>query len=740
MKKLLFLLLLLTYCTQGQNLTNATGSLRGFVHDSTSGETIAFANIVLKNTTYGAPSNVRGYYFVPGVPPGDYTAIISYVGYVTKYVPIKISSGIITELDIDLVPTEISMGEVSVIGEKKTKLNETDLGLQKISIKDIKMLPMGVESDIFRYLQASTGVSSTGDVTSTYYVRGGGSDQNLVLLNNATVYNPYHALGIFSVIDPEVISAMEFFKGGFLPQYGGRLSSVLNIITRDGNRNEFKASGSLSLLAGKASVEGPIPGGSFLVTGRKSYYSDILGKYLNGKKAPFDFYDLSFKVTYANPEIDKNAKFTVNGFLSDDRVINDDPLKEDYVIKNNIVGMSWRQVWGTPLFSVVNLSYSGFDAEVIPNFSDANPRKNSIHDISADCNFTYVYENRDELGFGVHSKIFTSDLQLRDDDGRGRNFSQSTGSLSLFMNYKFLRSETMGLDLGLRANLIGLSKLRPFLLEPRINFTYTPLPIIAFKMGFGRYSQEIITLTDENDLISIFEPWVVVPDYLNAPEATHFIAGVTTYLTDKISLDIEGYYKDIAYLVDLNEKKYSNIDNEYISVDGRSYGVEVETTAKLTEIYVKIAYSLAWAYKEYNNIDFYPRYDKRHTLSVLTNYSPGGGWQFSINWMLNSGMPFTPIVGFYDRLEIKQPPPFYPLNLFVPTTLWGTKNTERLPYYHRMDISVSKRFRLFAALFQIEASIMNVYNRKNIFYYNRDTGERVDMLPFMPTLSVRVEL
>ena len=187
--------------------------------------------------------------------------------------------------------------------------------------------------DIFKVIQTSAGVSSTSDVTAKYYVRGGSGDQNEVLLNGVTIYNPFHALGIFSVIDPEMISGLEFYKGGFEPKFGNRISSILDIATKDGNRNKFGGTAQLSMVSGKLAIEGPIPHGSFMATARKSYHTDVMNYYFEDNEAPFDFYDFSLKINYANPDFDKGSNFVVHGFHSSDLVDNNDPLKENYSIK-----------------------------------------------------------------------------------------------------------------------------------------------------------------------------------------------------------------------------------------------------------------------------------------------------------------------------------------------------------------------------------------------------------------------
>ena len=717
----------------------STGTLRGFVTDSTNGEAIAYANVIVKGSQKGAPSDTRGYYFIPKIPAGKQIIIVSIVGYHKKEIQVNIVADEIVHLDIKLIPTSVELTGLSIYGKKAARENETDLGLQKISIREIQMRPSGIESDIFRALKSAPGVSSTGDVTSRYYVRGGGSDQNLILLNGAVVYNPYHALGIFSVIDPEMISMMEFYKGGFAPEYGARLSSILNLVTKDGNKNEYHASASGSFLAGKVAVEGPIPNGSFIVTGRKSYYADALKKFLRSNEAPFDFYDLSAKVNYSNHDFLENSKFTVHTFISNDQVKNDDPLKEDYKVANNIYGLNWYQIWGSPLFSTISLSYSGFNAEVFPNLSNSKPRKNKLTDISSNWNFTYIYQSKDELNFGLQNTYLKSELDLENIYGQKDSFTMKGGEMRGYANYKFYRYENIGLDLGMRVNFASISQKGPFLLEPRVNFTYMPYPALSLKAVIGRYSQEVATLSNENELISIFEPWVIFPSNLRPSEATHIIVGVQSYLSDKISFEAEAYYKDLSNLFDINDQQNALGGYDYVNVDGEAYGGEFAAKIQSSDFFFNASYSLGWAYKYKGNTKYFPRYDVRHSVNILFDYDFGSGWFASSNWTFSTGMPFTPIAGYYNRMDINDPWGDFLNEKYKSVIYWGGKNIKRLPVYHRLDISVTKKFHVGFADITVGASVVNAYDRKNIYYFDKDTGEKVYMLPILPSASVKVE-
>lgn len=735
------LIIALLFLFNSNVFTQKSGSLRGFITDSTNGEAIAYANVVIKGVSKGSPTNTRGYYYIPSIPVGMQKVSVSIVGYKTREVEVKIQNDQIVQLNLKLVPMSLELTGLSIYGQKSVRENEMDLGLQKISIKEIEMRPSGIESDIFRALKNTPGVSSTGDVSSRYYVRGGGSDQNLILLNGVTIYNPYHALGIFSVIDPEMISNMEFYKGGFAPEYGARLSSILNLVTKDGNSNEYHATANASMLAGKLAVEGPIPDGSFIVTGRKSYYSNSLKKFLRDNETPFEFYDASMKVNYSNPAFLENAKFTIHGFISNDQVNSNNQLKEDYKVGNNLFGINWYQVWGSPLFSTISLSYSGYNAQVFPNLSEAKPQKNNLSDISSNWNFTYIYKDKDELNFGLQNTFLKTSLKLENIFGQNSSYDMSGQEMRGYANYKFYRFEKVGLDIGMRANLMSISQRGPFLLEPRVNFTYMPVPTLSLKAVIGRYSQEVATLSNENELISIFEPWVIIPSYLSPSEATHLIVGIQKYFTDKFSVEIEAYYKYMTNLLEENDKKTTISSYDYVNVDGESYGGEFMLKMQESKFYLTTSYSLGWAYKFNDDIKYPPRYDIRHSVNLLLDYDFGEGWIASSNWIFNTGMPFTPIAGYYDRMQIDNSwLSDYLSGLFKSVIYWGSKNVGRLPSYHRLDLSLTKKFHFKFADCTFGASIINVYNRKNIYYFDKDTGEKVYMLPFLPSVSLKVEL
>jgi hypothetical protein len=721
--------------------SQSTGSLRGLVIDSTSGEPLPYCNIILKETKTGTTTDQRGYFFFPSLKPGLYTIVISYIGYTTEAIEIKIIRNAMAQMDIKLLPSAVTLPTLEKVGEKYNFEEKPDVSVNRIYTRELETIPKGVETDLLRSLKFLPGVSSTGDVTARYNVRGGASNQNLVLLNDIPVYSPFHALGLFSVIDPDVISVAEFYKSGFPVEYRGRLSSLLKITTKDGNKNEFGGIASGSFLSGKALVEGPIPDGSFILTGRKSYSNKILKKFLNDKNVPVDFYDFSFNMNYSNPEFLQDAKFTFNGFVSSDNLDNPDPLQEDFKWKNQLFGLTYFQwVTGSPLFYQVTLFSSYFSGEVIPNFSDTRAKKNEINDATVKAGFTYIFKNDNELTGGTEFATVKSNLRLENVRKAFSEISEEGTNVSLYGKYKLSSVNNLILEGGTRFNFARLANgtAGDFSFEPRINLTYRIFPWISFKSAWGIYQQELTTISDENEIITVFEPWIITPSYLQPATAIHYVAGFIVSPISGFSFDIEGYYKLIHNLTSVNERKYFPDDPDLVAGRGESYGLEFLNSFNQQPVSVSIAYSLSWAFKEVYGIKYHPRYDSRHNLSVLLEYNFGSGWSASAAWTYNSGLPFTQIIGFYNKLY------FNDLGtrnfFFTPYTILASKNIGLLPDYHRLDLSLSKKFSIGTFKFRADVSVINVYDRKNLFYFDRTTGERVNMLPFLPTATLRVEI
>lgn len=719
------------------------GNVRGVVTDSTNGEVLAFSSVYIPELKRGMTTDARGIFLFTGVASGKRLSIVtSYVGYVTKKQFFIVAQNKMTQLKIQLAHSNINIREVEVEGERVKRENATDIGLQKISARQLEALPKSVETDVLRSLQYVPGVQITGDASARYYVRGGTNNQNLILLNDAPIYNPYHALGIFSSVDPEMINSMEFHKGAYPTEFNGRLSSVLKIVTKDGNRNKISGKASLSFLSAKALIEGPIPSGSFIVTARKSTSTEILKKFLNDKNYPIDFYDFSFKVNYADPRVIKDAKFTAHGFFSGDNLMNNNPLKQDFKWQNSVFGLNYFQLSDSPLFYDVSFNYSHFYGEVFPNSTPTKASKNEVHDASAKVDIKYVYDNKDELNVGLKIQEIRTSLLLTNSSGFISDLGSKGTEISVYMKYMFMQTGIFGADFGTRLNLTRLAGggFAGFF-EPRARFTLRIMPQVALKAAWGMYQQELTTISDENEVISLYEPWIITPSYLKPSRSTHYTAGIGTEFFKDFVVDFDGYYKLSNDLAIVNDKKIFADDKDLVPGKSESYGFEVLVKAMEKDFNINASYTLSWAFLEVNGLRYAPRYDSRHNFNIAIDYDLGAGWKASVAWVYNSGHPFTQIRGYYDKLNADD---IFTggsiLQNYLPYILLGDRNVARLPDYHRLDVTVSKQFDLNFMKLHLDLSVINAYDRKNIFYFDRKTGERVNMLPILPTATVKIEL
>jgi hypothetical protein len=415
---------------------------------------------------------------------------------------------------------------------------------------------------------------------------------------------------------------------------------------------------------------------------------------------------------------------------------------EDYNWKSNAYGFKWFQASDAPLFFELGFSASDFKGVTIPKFSGKTPLENKVSDLALKMDFTYVFYNRDEINVGFHIQQIATDLYFNNALGTPITLNTSGANIIFFGKYKLAQFDFFNLDLGARVNLTTISRnANKKTLEPRVNLTLIPVSNFSIKGSVGLFQQELTTISDENEVINIFEPWIVIPDYLPPTTATHYIIGFDYAPFTSLNLGLEYYFKRTNNLPIVNREKIASSDKDFISGEGESYGVESSVKVNLEPFTFSTSYTLAYAYRTINNLRYYPKYDIRHSFNASLDLNLGNGWNTGIVWTYNSGLPFTQIVGFYDK--------YYFDNIFGsranfdprrPYGILGVQNIERLPTYHRLDFTISKKFIFDPFNLDFSFSIINVYNRQNIFYYKRDTGERVNMLPFLPTATIKIEL
>jgi outer membrane receptor protein involved in Fe transport len=548
-------------------------------------------------------------------------------------------------------------------------------------------------------------------------------------------------LGLFSAVDPAMINSAEFLKGAFSSEYGGRLSSVMNIVSKDGNKKRFGLTASVSSLTAKGILEGPIPNGSFLLSARKSYSTDILNKFLRNETVPIDFYDLSFKLNYSSKEIFSNARFSLFGFASNDVVDYNDPLREKFNWENKLIGFEWVQIYDVPLITKLGISISKFDGEVIPNASSLKPQKNSVNDVNLSFDMNVVYGNKDEIGGGIDFQFLETKLFQENRVGAQTNLEKLAGNLSIYGKYKFLRLENFGADVGARINVTGLNKNGSGFIEPRVSLTYRIFSDLALKGAWGIYLQEVTTLSDEDELISVFEPWIIIPNDMEPSTSTQFNFGLVYDFIPGFLFTAEGFYKKIKNLPIINDQKFLANDPDLIAGEGESYGWEFLMDYGIDPVSLSVSYTLSWVYKEVDGWIYFPKYDARHRFNLILEYNLGSGWIAGAIWNYSSGLPFTQLLGYYDKFYLDDiHGSGNEVGEFDPFSILDDRNLGRLPDYHRLDLSITKRFQISFSKWELSLSAINVYDRQNIYYFDRKTGEIVYMLPFFVSGTIKLIL
>jgi hypothetical protein len=690
------------------------------------------------NTKFGIYTNVNGFYLLQNIPFGVYDIAISAVGYRIKTRKITIRKEEPTLVNVDLAPTPIELQAVTKTADRIKEIYETNISVQSLTQEEINLLPVAIEKDLFRAIKVIPGVSSTGDVTSQFYVRGGGGDQNLILFDNMMIYNPFHALGLFSIFNSDAIKVSEVLTGGYGPEFGGRLSSVVNIITREGNRKNYSGKLNFGLISGQGFIEGPIYNSSFMLSFRKSYFDQVLNKFI-GKDLPLSFYDLNGKVTY---DLSDDGRLAISGLLSHDKVNNSLISEPDYKWNNSAFGFSYQQTFGDRFIINVSFSRSFFDADV--DYKKYNGKENSkseIEDVFFNSKVDAYLENNDLISVGFVYNIPDISSAMTNSAGYYISNYGYVSEANLWVNYKLLQLGFLIGEFGFRENLAYLLEHPGYSFEPRMSLKYKLNESLSIKGAFGRYHQNLITTSNEDEVLPLFETWMPIEGGYLPERCDHYIFGIDGDLSRSVNLSLQGYYKKYTNLLGYNLNKIDRSDPDFSVGSGESYGFETFLKLQNDYFYSWVTYTLSWAFKTIDNITYPPKYDRRHSLNLIVGTKLPFDIGLNIHYEINSGLPFSQIVAYCDRLE-------YP-NLIngnyigdsgVPYAILGEKNGGRLPLYQRLDVSFSKTFPLYnKTAMKINLDIINLLDSKNIFYFNRNTGARVNMLPFLPSLSAGVE-
>lgn len=739
--------------------------IRGFVYDGDNGDrSVAAVVTAVKDKSDGTVvrsilSDNDGYYALTGLTPGDYWVWVSHPGFDTLYEKVKVLIGLNTKKDFYLQHiSTMEAVEISVKG----KARDVQVGVTNIEARAIYKMPaVGAEPDILQYLQILPGVVFSGDQGGQLYIRGGSPIMNKVMMDGLTIYNPFHSIGLFSVFETDLIQTADVYSAGFGSEYGGRVSAVVDIKTRDGNRKRMAGKVGLTTFTSKLLLESPLRkyqqgknNSSIAISYKNSFLresSRLLYNYANPDKLPYNFGDLFVKMSFNSA----NGGYTkLYGFRFSDNVAF--PGSTRYGWTSTGLGGKFLVVPEQAKTRVDGyFLWSQYSIE--QKEQDAKPRSSSIGGFNLGMNFSYNFK-RDDFKWGIELNGFQTNFQLYNSNDRKINQLESTTEINTFGNYRVVRKRLI-CNIGLRNQYYA--SLGNGSLEPRFQLRYMPWKSIGIKFAVGMYSQNLMSAMSDRDVVNLFYGFLSGPDNLpdsfngkpvntRLQKARHAVAGFDYRINKKQTVNIESFVKIFDQITNINRDKLFSDDEfnldkpqrlrqDFIIENGNAYGGDVSYKYSDKHWYLWAVYSLTYV-NRFDGISRYqPNFDRRHNANILLNYEfdkkhPS---EVSLRWNFGSGFPFTQTQGYYEKYNFQQGiGTDYNASNGQLGIVYAQINRGRLPYYHRLDFSVKRKW-VFreGSEFNLLFSVTNVYNRNNIFYYDRIKGKRVDQLPILPALG-----
>lgn len=760
-------------------------TISGYVKEANTGEFLLGANVYVKELMKGSTTNQYGFYSIT-IEKGRYTLVVSYLGYENFTSEIELSKDV--RQNISLSPKAILTKEVEIVGEKDDKnTKDAKMGTVEMNIEKIRTIPafMG-EVDILKTIQLLPGVQSAGDGNAGFYVRGGGPDQNLILLDEAVVYNASHLFGFFSIFNADAVKNIELIKGGMPANYGGRLASVLDVTMNEGNNRQYKVDGGIGVISSRLTVQGPIvrDTSSFILSARRTYIDVLMRPFIpHIKKAkPFEgsgyyFFDMNAKLNYRLS--DKDRLF-LSGYFGRD-VFTYDNKKNDFKVSipwgNATSSLRWNHLFNNKLFLNSTLVFSdykfrfdaGQDDFVFSLFS-------GIRDYNAKVDLNYFPSILHNVKFGANYIFHTfipSSVSAKQDTivfDLGEAIEQFAHEGAFYINDEFDVTEKLKLNAGIRYSVftqvgpfkryikddVGSStSIREFKpgeevvtysgLEPRYTFRYTLNSRSSFKAAFT-HNYQYIHLASLSSVSLPTDVWVPSSDVVKPQIGTQYATGFfRNFRENTYESSVEVYYKTMDNMIEY-EEGYApedaikdNTDNHFVFGKGISYGAEFFLKKRTGKATGWVGYTWSKTIRRFSEIndgkEFPAKFDRRHDFVFTSTYDLTDKWSFSATFVYATGNAITlPIQRYIFEGNV--------------VNVYGERNSVRMPPYHRMDISATrkgKENKRFSSNWNF--SVFNVYNRANPFFIYFDnegnlsegtlkiTAKQVSLFPILPSVT-----
>jgi len=755
--------------------TSTTGAIKGFVYEKGTGEALGTTNIFVKGTKMGAQTDANGYFTIGQLAPGQYTLFATSFGYDTAFATVKVVANDFVTKKFYLDSKGLELKGVDVSARKIQKTTRVNIGTTTITPKEIKLLPSsGGEPDLAQYLQVTPGVTFTGDQGGQLYIRGGSPVQTGILLDGITIYNPFHSIGLYSVFETEAIRSADVYTAGFNATYGNRSSAILDIHTKDGNNQRLSGTVSASPIMVRGMLEGPLmkqkdpEGGSstFLISAKHSYlsqtsksiYSGLGEQFKNG--LPFEFTDLYGKLTFSG---NNGSKFNLFGFNFNDRanVLNG---------KGESTAMfDWKSYGAGTTFvvspagssSLINGKFAYSTYKINNQEANYAPRSSGINNFEGAIDFTYFFPGYSQLKYGIEVAGQSTKLDYQTSLGQTISLDRNNTTASAFFVYKKNFNQRFILEPSLRIQYYSSQgAISP---EPRINMKFNANSNLRFKAAAGLYSQNIVGIKSDRDVVNFFNGFVLSPDQRilntdrqnaasNLERAQHLVAGVEFDIKD-VEFNIEPWYKNFAQIIQLNRTKGVNATSiaDFQADKGRAAGIDLSAKYVIKRVflwgvvsYQKIEYTtrLENFNGSYSTQSYPPPFDRRVNINLVGSYTLGKkkDWDLSVRFNYGSPFPFTQTQAFNENVNLTGGSlASNPLtqNGNINTIYSNTINGGRLTHYHRMDLSLKKTFKIsnYSSL-ESTFALTNVYDRNNVFYVNRLDNKVYYQLPVFPSINV----
>ena len=779
----LFLAVTTSICSAQNKFT-----ISGYLSDKTSGEKLIGASIFNPKSLKGTSTNVYGFYSLT-LPSDTFTLVYSFVGYTP--IKVKIDLKMDQRLDFELSPSiELNTFEVSATKGERIE-QRTQMSSVELSMKQVGVLPALLgERDILKILQLMPGIQSGGEGSSGLYVRGGGPDQNLILLDGVPVYNASHLFGFFSVFNSDAIKNVELTKGGFPARYSGRLSSVLDIRMKEGNLKEWHGSASIGLIASKLTVEGPLwkDRTSIIVSGRRTYIDVLAAPFIKmanqNNSGPtfrggYYFYDLNAKI---NHKINDKNRIFLSTYLGKDLAYAD--FGDEYIYEqtkeesynearlgwgNKTTALRWNWLISNKLFANTTLTYSKYNFNISELFEstienvDSTTTNSSkfgydsgIDDFAGKIDIDYIPNPNHYIKFGISDIYHTftpgiNAFQLTDENaptidttfGANQVFAHE---FAAYIENDMRIGARLKMNVGINySGLIGQRK-NYFNLQPRIAGRFLLSDDLSIKASYTQMAQYIHLLTNASIGLPT-DLWVPSTDSVSPENSEQFALGIAKTFKKKYEVSIEAYYKTMQNLIEYKEgASFFSVDKNWdqqIEIgNGNAYGFEFFIQKKEGKTTGWIGYTLSWTNRTFDNLNFgepYPyRYDRRHDLSIVLTHKVSDNFDFGATWVYGTGNAVTLSTVSY----IATPYSNYGNPEYLPkVSYFNNRNDFRMPSYHRLDFGANfhKEKKYGKRTFSVGA--YNAYSRRNPFfiYFEQTSQEtklkQISLFPIIPFVA-----